>query len=54
MLEIGGEVAQVSLHPIPIVERRLQRRRDVRRIGAPGEIVRDDDKLAVPSLLEAG
>ena len=54
MLQIGGEVAQVGLKPVPIVERGLQRRRDMPGVGIPGEIVRDDDQLAVAAVLEAG
>ena len=54
VVEVGLQIAQIGRHPVPIVERRLQGRRDMRRVGAPGEIVRHHDELAVASLLQAG
>ena len=52
MLKIGREVLQVRQQPVPIVQRRLQRRRNVAGIGAPGEIVRHHDELAVAAMLQ--
>ncbi len=39
VLEVGGEQLELRRDPFPIVERRLQRRRDMGRVGAPGEVV---------------
>src|SRR3546814_5213679 len=52
--EVGREVAQRRLGARPIVERGLERRCDMPGIGIPGEIVRNDDQLAVTAVLEAG
>ena len=54
MLEIRGEIAQQRLVPLPIVERGLQRRDDVRGVGIICEVRRDDDQPAVAAMLEAG
>src|SRR3546814_8996375 len=50
--EVGREVAQRRLGARPIVERGLERRCDMPGIGIPGEIVRNDDQLAVTAVLE--
>ena len=39
-------------HAIPIVECRLQRRHDVRRVGIISEVVRHDDKAAIAARFE--
>src|SRR3546814_8444439 len=52
--EVGRGVAQRRLGARPIVERGLERRCDMPGIGIPGEIVRNDDQLAVTAVLEAG
>jgi hypothetical protein len=52
MREIGGEQLELRRHVGPIVERRLQRRRDMSRLRAPGEIVADDDETPVAAALQ--
>ncbi|MCY1169992.1 hypothetical protein D9M73_100470 [compost metagenome] len=54
MFQIGAEILQIGQQPLPIVEGGLQRRRDVRSIGIPGEIVGNHDELAVATRCEAG
>ena len=50
MLQIGREILQMRQQPVPIVERGLQRRRDMRGVRAPGQIVRHDDERAVATV----
>ena len=47
MGEIGGEQRELRRNLRPIVKRGLEGRRDMGRVGAPGEVVADDDEAAV-------
>src|SRR3546814_11189935 len=53
MLEVLRQAAKRRRRGGPIVEGRLQRRCDVARIGAPGEIAADHDEPAVAAVLQA-
>src|SRR5262249_54592559 len=53
-LERVGDLLEPRRGRIPIVERRLQRRHDVRGICRALEIARDDDQLPVAAVLERG
>ena len=54
MLQVSRKILEVGQIPAPIVERRLQRRHDMARVRAPGEVVRDDDEPAVTLVLQTG
>ena len=47
MLQIGSECFKSRRDAIPIVERGLQRAANMRGIGVPCEVVRDDNKAAI-------
>src|SRR3546814_3640339 len=47
VIQIFGQRRQPRRDLGPVVERRLQRRRDRGRVGIPGKIVRNDDQAAV-------
>ena len=51
---VGRQRLQRGEQAVPLVERRLQRRRDVAGIGMPGEVVRHDHQSAVAPVLQAG
>ena len=47
MLQIGRQRRQPRRNLLPVVERGLQRRRDMCSIGIPGKIVGHDDQMTV-------
>jgi hypothetical protein len=52
VLEVGGEQLQLGGEPVPVVERRLQRRGNVGRIRAPREIAADHHQPPVAAAFE--
>ena len=54
VLDIAVERLEMRGDPVPVVERGLHRGRDVVRRAVAREILRDDDELAVATVLEAG
>ncbi len=54
VLDIGGEVLQLGRALRPVVERGLQRGRDVVGAAIAGEIFRDDDQFPVAGAVVQG
>ncbi|MNI41295.1 hypothetical protein D3C73_955450 [compost metagenome] len=54
VLQAFGQGAQLGLAALPVVQRRLQRRRDQEGVREPVQVVRDDDEAAVTAVLERG
>src|SRR5690606_389990 len=54
MLQAFGQGAQQRLAPLPVVQRRLQGRRDQEGVREPVQVIRDDDEAAVTAVLERG
>ena len=51
MREVGREIAEQRLGGVSVVKGSLKRGRNMGRIGAPGEIVRNNNKAAVTAPL---
>ena len=49
-----GEIGEARAVALPVVEGRLQRRRDDKGVGRPRQVFGDDDEPAVAALLEGG
>jgi hypothetical protein len=49
MRKVSRQVAQGRFDSVPLVERELEGRGDMASISIPGEIIRDDDKAAIPA-----
>ena len=52
VLKVCRQIAQRRFGMLPIVQCRLERRRDVRGIGVPGEIVGHDDQPSIAAGFE--
>jgi hypothetical protein len=54
MLQIGRQRLQPGRDPVPLIQRRLQARRDMASVGIPGEIVRYDHQLPIATHFQRG
>ena len=50
--QIGCQVAQRRFKSVPVIERRLKRRRNMGGVCAPGEIIRNDKEVAIAARFE--
>jgi hypothetical protein len=50
MLEVGRQQFELRPDPLPLVQRRLQRRREMGGVRAPGEVAADHDQPAVAAM----
>ena len=52
MRQVGSKVAQRRFQPVPVIQRRLKRWGDMGCVCAPGEIVRNDEEMAIAARFE--